>query len=142
MAFMACKSTSGKADLSSAQVNYLENEGRNTVSVLSIDYGDNENQAVFNARKLAFQNLFFRGISGSPFNDPLIGIDEREEHSKHKTYLTDFYSNRMESFILGSSKRLEKVKGGRKRASVSLKINLRALRKDLEDKKIIKKFGL
>ena len=138
----SCKSTSSKADLASARVTYQSNEGRNTVTLLSQDHGDTDDSAVFNAKKLAFQNLFFRGISGSPFNDPLIGIDEREAFNTHKVYLNDFYSNRMESFIISATENVEKIKGGERLAKVNLKVILRALRTDLEEKEIIKKFGL
>ncbi|NAS14323.1 hypothetical protein [Poritiphilus flavus] len=139
---LSCKSAGSHTDLSSARVKYLTSQGRNSLTVQSTDLGNNQDQAIFNAKKLAFQNLFFRGISGSPFNDPLIGINERQGYKANETYFKEFYSGRMESFILSSSENLEKVKGGQKLAKVTLQINLRALRKDLEDKSVIKKFGL
>ena len=138
----SCKSTNQNAQVASARVRYMGNEARNTLTVNSMDYGSNNEEAIYNAKRLTFQNLFFRGVAGSPFNDPLIGINEQEEYKKHKDYLSDFYQNRMESFILNSREKVEKVKGGQRKANITLTVNLRALRQDLEDKQVIKKFGL
>ncbi|MEA1785137.1 hypothetical protein U1E44_03465 [Arenibacter sp. GZD96] len=142
MVLASCKGTNKNAQVASARVIYLSSEARNTVTLRSMDFGNNEVEAIYNAKKLSFQNIFFRGVASSPFNDPLIGIDEQAAYKTHKEYLTDFYENRMESFIIRSNESVEKVKGGSRQANVTLTINLRALRKDLEDKKVIRKFGL
>lgn len=142
LVIVSCKSTNQNAQVVSARVSYMSNQARNSITINSMDYGNNDDEAVFNTKKLAFQNLFFRGIANSPFIDPLIGINEQQEYKEHKDYLSDFYQNRMESFILNSQETLEKIRGGQRKANITLTINVRALRKDLEDKQIIKKFGL
>ncbi len=126
----------------SARVNYVSNDRLESITVHSLDTGKNDDEAIYNATKLAFQNLFFRGISNSPFNKPLIGINEQEEFKKHKDYLNSFYAVRMGTFITRSSESTSKIKGGDRLAKVNMTINMQALQKDLEEHRVIKKFGL
>lgn len=126
----------------SAIVNYVSNNGQESITVSSSQIGGNQDEAIFFAKRLAFQNLFFRGISNSPFNKPLIGINEQLESKKHKDYLNTFYNKRMGTFITYSSESVSKIKGGGKLARVDMTINMLALKKDLEEHRIIKKFGL
>lgn len=130
------------AGFDSARVNYVSNDRLESLTVRSLDMGENHEEAIFNAKKLAFQNLFFRGISNSPFNKPLIGINEQTEYKKHKSYLNSFYAKRMGTFITNSSESVSKVKGGRRLARIDMTINMKALQKDLEEHQVIKKFGL
>ncbi|MDC6366667.1 MULTISPECIES: hypothetical protein [Flavobacteriaceae] len=141
MFLMACGSNK-HADFDSAQVNYVSNDKLESITVNSTDSGENQEEAIYNAKKLAFQNLFFRGISNSPFNKPLISINEQAAFKKHKTYLNAFYSKRMGTFITNSHESISKVRGGRRLAKVNMTINMLALRKDLEEHQVIKKFGL
>jgi len=126
----------------SAEVSYVSNDGQESITVTSSQLGSTKEEAIFFAKRLAFQNLFFRGIANSPFNKPLIGINELEESKKHKNYLSTFYNKRMGTFITYSNESVSKVKGGRKRANVNMTINMLALKKDLEEHQVIKKFGL
>ncbi len=137
----SCGSTS-YGNFDSAMVNYVSNNGQQSLTVSSSQVGGNQDEAIFFAKRLAFQNLFFRGISNSPFHKPLIGINEQEESRKHKDYLTTFYNQRMGTFITYSSESVSKVKGGGKLARVDMTINMLALKKDLEEHQIIRKFGL
>lgn len=138
--FSGCKS-SENAEIKSGNVAYVSNDGRETISLRSIDYGKNEEEAVKNAERQAFQNLFFRGIPNSPYKDPLLGIDEREQYHKNKDYLNEFYEDRMYTFINTSYETISKEKQGTK-ATVNLTINMRALRKDLQEKSLMPKFGI
>ena len=126
----------------SAIVNYVSSKGQESLTVSSTQLGKNEEEAIFFAKRLAFQNLFFRGISNSPFKKPLIGINEQKESEKYRNYLNTFYNNRMGTFITYASESVSKVKGGDWVARVDMTINMLALKKDLEEDRIIKKFGL
>jgi len=130
------------ASFDSAKVRYVANDRRESITVNSTDIGYKTEDALFNAKKLAFQNLFFRGIANSPFNTPLIGINEQAEFKEHKGYLNSFYEERMGTFIIQSSESVSKLKGGKRLAKIEMTINMLALRKDLEENRIIKKFGL
>ncbi len=91
----------------------------------------------------AFRILFYRGIPGSQQNTPLISTDEKEMAANQSFIKTFFSSGRYKSFIVSSSTVSEVVKQRkRKKITVDLGINLSALRKELEQNKIIPKFGL
>ena len=94
-----------------------------------------------NAQRLAFKNLFFRGVPNSPYKDPLLGINESHQYEEHRKYLNEFYKERMHTFINKSSESISREKQGTK-AVVSLTINMRALKKDLQEKDLMPKFGL
>jgi len=130
------------ADFVSARVNYVSNDRLESITISSTDVGKNDEEAVFNAKKLAFQNLFFRGISNSPFHKPLLGINEQVEYRTHKAYLNTFYTKRMETFITSAYESVSKIKGGQKLARIDMTINMLALQKDLEEHQVIEKFGL
>ncbi len=127
----------------SAEVSLISNEGKETITLRSTGYGSDKDEALYNAEKLAFENLFFRGIPNSNFRMPLVSIDESGETNKHKQYFTDFYQKRMRTFIASSyqSTPFQKYKGTYV-STVDLKINVDLLKKDLENKGIIRKFGL
>ncbi|PCJ91949.1 MAG: hypothetical protein COA50_15995 [Flavobacteriaceae bacterium] len=130
------------ATFDSAKVNYISNDRLESLTVSSSDFGVNNEEAIFMAKKLAFQNLFFRGIPNSPFNKPLLSINEQVEFKKHKDYLNSFYSSRMGAFITNTSASVSKIKGGQRRARVNMTINMLALQKDLEEYQVTNKFGL
>ncbi|WP_394747146.1 hypothetical protein [Spongiimicrobium salis] len=137
----ACKSTEN-ATFNSAKVYYVSNNGMNVLSLRSIDFGKTKEEAIYNAEKLAFQNLFFRGIPRSPFQNPLLGINEQEQYRKNRDYLDTFYKQRMQTFITYSYETISKAKKGQKQALVNITINMKALRKDLEANNVIEKFGI
>lgn len=139
----SCGGAKTDYNFNSAKVSYLSSEGLETLSVRSIGLGDNEEQAKYQAERLAFENLFFRGISLSPYSKPLVGIDEKEHLQKHAGYFNDFFGGRMQTFILSSSQSTPKQKSkGTTRLTMDLKINTKSLKKDLEEHGVIRKFGL
>jgi hypothetical protein len=127
----------------SAEVNYLSgNEG--TVSVRATGIGTNREKAILNGEQKVFDVLFFRGLPESTQKLPLIGSNETEEKARHKKYFDEFYDGqRHRSFIMSSIpvSDLAKYKNGQKMISVDVKVNLNALRRDLETFGIIRKFG-
>ncbi|MFZ0491027.1 MAG: hypothetical protein WBV11_13460 [Salegentibacter sp.] len=138
--FLGCKS-SQNSTLHSGNVAYVSNEGLETLTLRSTDYGTNKEDAIENAKRLAFQNLFFRGVPNSPYRDPILGISETEKYREHEDYLKEFYDNRMYTFINRSSELISDKKRPIQ-ATVSLTINMRALKKDLQENNMMPKFGL
>lgn len=126
-----------------AEVNFLSgNDG--TITMRAIGIGSNQENAIIDAEKNAFNVIFFRGIPESEQKIALIGTNETEEKEKHKDYFDKFYKEkRYKTFVMSSipTSDLIKHKGGKKSISVDVKINLVALRKDLEQFNIIRKFG-
>ncbi len=140
---LSCGSSKTDYNFASGKVAYLSSEGMETISVRSSGIGKDETQAKYQAERLAFENLFFRGISSSNYNKPLVGIDEKEQLQKHANYFNEFFNRRMQTFILSSFQSTPKQKSkGVVHLTMDLKINTKSLKKDLEENGVIRKFGL
>jgi len=127
----------------SAEANYLSGDEQ-TVTVRSVGLGNTEEKAIINAEQKVFDVLFFRGLPESKQKIPMVGSDETSEKSKHKDYFDKFYDGRRHKTFVMSSVPVSKatsVKGGQKQIAVDVKVNLSALRNDLETFGVIRKFG-
>jgi len=132
-----------KAVYPSAEVNYLSGS-EETFSVRAVGIGKDEEKAIINAEQKVFDVLFFRGLPESMQKLPLIGSNESEEKTKHKDYFDNFYDGkRHKTFVMSSIpvSSLTRIKGGNKMIAVDIKVNLNALRRDLETFNVIRKFG-
>ena len=124
-------------------LNYLSGDEQ-TITVRSVGTGNNEGKAIINAEQKVFDVLFFRGLPESKQKLPLIGSNESEEKEKHKNYFDKFYdSKRHKTFVMSSIpvSNATKIKGRQKQIAVDVKVNLSALRYDLETFGVIRKFG-
>ena len=132
----------GRKTYSTAKVNYLSDK-EGTITARAIGVGNNEAEAYTNAIFNVFDVLFFRGLPESNQKVALIGTNENEERSKNTNYFDEFYNERYETFVMSvvPSGDLMKSAGGKKSIAVDIKINLDALRTDLEENNIIRKFG-
>jgi hypothetical protein len=127
----------------SAEVNYLSGN-ESTVTVRSMGIGYDREKAVVNAEQKVFDILLFRGLPESAQKLPLIGSDESGEKEKHKKYFDDFYvGRRHRTFVMSSIPvtDLTKYRDGQKMITIDVKVNLSALRRDLETFGVIRKFG-
>jgi hypothetical protein len=127
----------------SAEVNYLSGN-ESTVTVRAVGIGYDMEKAVVNAEQKVFDVLFFRGLPESTQKLPLTGSNESEEKAKHKKYFDDFYDGRRHrTFVMSSVPvtNLTKYRDGQKMIAVDVKVNLSALRRDLETFGVIRKFG-
>lgn len=126
----------------SAEVNFLsENDG--TITMRALGIGANESEAFTNAVFNAFDILFFRGLPESQQKNPLVGTNESEERLKNKDYFDNFYRSRFQTFVMSQipTSEIISLNNGQKSIAIDIKINLTALRKDLEQNNIIRKFG-
>ena len=126
----------------SAEVNFLYKDAQGTIAVKSTGYGKNQNDAVSDAQKNAFNVLLFKGIPGTELNVPLVE-NENDAKSKHADYFKRFFeAGNYKTFMMSSteSSNLIKMKGTKK-ITVDVKINYNSLRKDLEQNQLIRKFG-
>lgn len=132
-----------KKNYTTSEVNYvLGNDG--TITMRAIGIGTNEQEAIIEAEKRAVNVLLFRGLPESNQKVALIGTNETEEIEKHKAYFEKFYAQkRYKTFVMSSIPVSEYAKqnGGSKGLAVDVKVNLIALRNDLEQNNIIRKFG-
>jgi hypothetical protein len=140
---MTIASSCSYKTLPTSEVNYLSG-GDGTIAMRAIGIGVNNEDAINDAEKNVFDVLLFRGLPKSEQKVPLIGTNEAEEKNKHKDYFNKFYSEkRYKTFVMSSipTNDITKQKGGKKSIATDIKINLVALRKDLEQNNIIRKFG-
>lgn len=136
---MSCKRTI----YPSSEVNYLSRTEQ-TISIRAVGIGTNEETAIINAEQKVFDVLFFRGLPESQQKTPMVGNDENTEKLKNNKYFDQFYDGqRYKTFVMSSIpvSGLTKVKSG-KSIMVDVKVNLNALRSDLETFGVIRKFGL
>jgi hypothetical protein len=129
--------------LPTAEVNYLSSKD-GTITMRAIGIGVQSEDAINDAEKNALNVLLFRGLPESEQKVALIGTNETEEKNKHKEYFNKlYYEKRYKTFVMSSIPTTDLIlhKGGKKSIAVDIKINLVALRKDLEQNNIIRKFG-
>lgn len=129
--------------LPSAKVNFLSGK-EGTITMRAIGIGSNQEEAIVDAEKNAFDVILFRGLPESEQKIALLGTNETEEKEKNKDYFNKFYNDkRYKTFVMSSipTSSLIKYKGGEKSIAIDIKINLVALRKDLEQNNLIRKFG-
>lgn len=112
------------------------------IIVESDGYGKNKQLAIEDAQYKAFEIIMFKGIAGTDLNVPLIS-NETEAKSKFKKYFEELRKSRFKGFITNTNVTSEFVKKtkGTKNISIQTEINYKALRIDLEQNQIIRKFG-
>ncbi len=126
------------------KVSYVS-DGTENISLRVLSYGKKSKEAMDNAEKVAIQTILFRGIPGSnQVEYPMIGVNEKEIQEQHRVYFKELFDKeRYHSFIISNVpiSRFEKDATKKKRIIVDVKVNIRALRLDLEQNGIIRKFG-
>lgn len=139
------KETGSKITLLSPSENAFGVKNNDILSVRSVGYGKDEEEASYDAMERAMDVALFQGIphTGSPLKDALIpgGASEKTVHAE---YFKKFYGKReYVNFIQNYTVEFEKSKVNKLVLSrVDMQINLRALRKELEQNGVIRKFGL
>lgn len=125
-----------------AEVNVVNEDKHKMIELRSIGYGKNKQTALYDSEKKAFEILFFRGVPNTSVETPLIGPNESELMAKHPQYFDSFFKGKYRSFIMST---YEAAPPQRKKGITSvvsdIKINILSLKKDLEEKGIIRKFG-
>ena len=136
----AC-STTKIAYQRTGEVVYVGRDGNNTLTLESKGYGANLNDAVFFAEKNAFENLFFKGIPNSNQQTPMIP-DENTALQGHASFFDSFFnSGEYRKYVISSSL-LNKNSGKGVLVTQEINLDIAALRKRLEEEKIIRKFGI
>lgn len=143
--FMVCYFVACKSPYQTVSVNYLNGNG-NTIALRCSGFGNNRLKTIADAEKNAIEEILFRGIPGHSQKDPLVSVTEEEAKKNHQKYFKELLEEgRYKSFIISSipTGEVQKVKGGKgnKTITVDVTVNLRALRSDLEQQGIIRKFG-
>ena len=119
-------------------------DSEGAVTVRTTGTGSRQRRAMIDAERQAFKDLFFRGYPTSQQKVPMIGVNEIALMQQHKAYFDQFFGmtelgpNRYRSFII-SSKPVGRY--SRNQLTMDVTINLRALRTDLEQHGVIRRFG-
>lgn len=126
------------------KVNFLS-DGQGTISLRVTAYGKKAKEAMENAEQAAIKAILFRGAPGSnQVERPLVGVNEEKIQKEHKSYFKElFEEKRCSSFILSGVPISKFSKDATKKKCIvmDIKVNLQALRSDLEQHKVIRKFG-
>lgn len=124
---------------SSAEVQYLgaTEPGTTYVQARGCSPGGNTTAISQQAIVNAFETLLFRGVPGSEVDKPLIA-DEATARTRHAAYWQEFYEGRYRTFLTSISEAGPRAKNC---AQLTLKINYIALRQDLEQHGIVRRFG-
>ncbi|MFN0212671.1 MAG: hypothetical protein ACKVT2_00325 [Saprospiraceae bacterium] len=136
---LACNS----ARTISGEVNFIAAPEPGTILVSAGGYGPTKAQAISNAEANAFSALIFKGIPGSQQQLPMLP-DETASRKQHTLYFDQFFKGGYKPFMMLSESQSSYAAGrkGRKNISQRVKINVDALRRDLEQNGITRKFGL
>ena len=124
-----------------AEVNFVAAGEKGTVRLRAIGYGKTKEKALHNAEKNAFEVLIFRGIPGSSQENALVA-NENESKGQHKAFFKDFFEGqKYRTYMMSSSPEGYARKKGYTKATTNMKININSLRRNLEQNKVIRKFG-
>ena len=125
-----------------AQISFLS-EQNGTITVRTEGTNKKVDNAISDAEKYVFYTIFYQGIPGSSLKSGLIDIPEAEAEQKYKDYFDLFYKERYIRFITIATQNgnIVKEKHKKKNVTIDLTININALKKDLEDNQVIRKFG-
>ena len=124
-------------------VNYLTADD-GTITMRAIGEGYKKIDAVANAELNAFNTILFRGMPESQLKQPLIETNETAIKNSHPQYFESFYNQkRYKSFLMSSvvTGDYQKIPNNKISVTIDIKINVNALRYDLEQSGVIRKFG-
>ncbi len=113
------------------------------VWIQSTGFGKKEVIAQLDAEKAAMETLVFQGVAGTQFAMPLVA-DESASRKDHADFYTGFFDQQgFRAYVnkTQTTEALTEFKGGKKMGTRVL-VDVNGLRKHLEDKGIIKKFGM
>ncbi|HUN14476.1 MULTISPECIES: hypothetical protein [unclassified Alistipes] len=119
-------------------------EQNGAITIRSTGFGKTADEAMNSAEQYAIELLLFRGLPGSQQTTPLVGIDEATAKSRYKQYFEELLANgRHKTFVLSSIPVSDFAKHdwSQRNVTMDVRINLTALRSDLETHGIIRKFG-
>ena len=113
------------------------------VWIQSTGFGKKEVIAQLDAEQAAMETLVFQGISGTQFAMPLVADQSASRRDHAEFYTTFFEQQGFRAFVNKTQQMsgLVKFKGGKKMDTRML-VDVNGLRKHLEDKGVIRKFGM
>ncbi|MBO4447696.1 MAG: hypothetical protein J5764_06185 [Bacteroidales bacterium] len=138
------KKTASNAELFKYDLEYVKTGGHDMSIVKVWSYGQTAKQAEEKCRADAVHGVLFKGYSGQGISKPAMvkGINGYEEN---KEFFDKFFNSgdylRYVSAVVDGSTETRKVQGGGYKVSSEISVNVRMLRKHLEEAGIIKRLG-
>ncbi len=123
------------------EVVFVEQPVVGTIVLRSNAYAADISTGIFYAEKNALENLFFKGIPGSPQKTPMIPDEEKAVYSHRAFFKRFFDSGEYRKYILESVTADKKKNSSGVMLAQEITIDLDALRKMLKRENIIRKFG-
>lgn len=120
------------------------NVTKNTVSMRCVGYGKKVIIASKDAELSAIKTLLFVGVHNTKYSIPLVQEDRTVVENKFRQFFDTFYSKEYQNFIESSVIVVPYGKNSLKQKCITLDVCIRVnqLRAYLENKGIIRKFGL
>ena len=112
-----------------------------TLVLNSKGYGKTESDALKHAKIQAFTNLFFRGIPNSSYSKAMIGNEEKSR-KEHKDYFKGMFKQMELNKFITEFSITRAFNKKEKSISCDISINIKALRANLIENKILREWGL
>lgn len=139
--FLACSPKLNIPYERNAAVEFVQGD-KNTITLNAHGYGADAGIASWYAERNALENILFRGIPGSNQENPMI---ENESHAlRDNKQALDYLilNGGYQKFLIESyTENVRKSSQGTTIRQI-VKFDLQALRKHLENEKVVRKFGL
>ena len=120
------------------EVIFVKQPSVGTVVLESNAYASDRATGIFYAEKNVFENLFFKGIPGSPQQTPMIPDEEKAIYGHRNFFKRFFNSNEYRKYTIESVLVDEKKNSSGVMVTQEITIDLDALRKLLKKEQIIK----
>lgn len=122
----------------------VQNVTKDAITMRCVGYGKKASIASINAELSAIKTLLFVGVQNTKYSIPLIQEDKTIIENKYKHFFDSFYSKEYQNYIESSVIVTPFGKNELKQKCITLDICIRVnqLRNNLENKGIIRKFGL
>ena len=140
IALGACSSPKQFQYFRTGEVTCVSHDSR-LVKVSSIYTAGSSEQAQLYAERNAVENLLFRGIPGC-YDVPIVA-DETKSLQSHDSFYDWLIDDReYERYITEKTADVSAPSGGSTRVTMNLTFDVPALRKEMENRGVIKKFGI
>lgn len=137
---LLASANTAQAQAYSGTVNHVAKETDGVYTLNAFGTGKNKEEAVANAKENVISVLLFQGIPGTDISAPLI-TDKAKALNEHARYFKNMFGERTYERFIMSTYLLGDPKKNKKQAEVEIKINVAALRADLEQNGVTRKFG-
>lgn len=121
---------------------YMINSSSQQIIVSVEGIGNSEGEAIYNGELKMIKTLLFQGIPDTNYSLPLINESEENVMNNNPSYFERFYTDKYKNFIVSNQVLSNTKSKGVHVLRMEIVVNTSALRRDLEQNNVIRKFGL